>query len=147
VTYGSASNAIPFPDDDEGRERPCFEQVRLHFQELDRELQRLARVALHRCGEWYRHTVAPLPRIQLLDDYLRSLFSDSSAVTVRQHRRRRRVEAARNPVAGCPERGRHRADGAERSGCGAVERLRMLDELLLQRIQPEFIPTALDEFA
>ena len=64
---------IPFPVDAGGLGRSGIEQVRLHTEELDRELLQLARGTFRGPGEWARQTATPLVRIWLIRIYLTSL--------------------------------------------------------------------------
>lgn len=87
------SNVIPFPTDDEARARLDLQQIRLHVQALDHELQELVIGHFWSSGEWAREAAAPIVRTECIRRYLTTAVTSAlkSGSGGRRRRRRRRV--------------------------------------------------------
>jgi hypothetical protein len=85
-------NVIQFPADEGSRARLGFEQIRLHIEELDRELLRLAKGRFRSPGAWARQTATPLVRMRCISSQLASLSMVGLEVST-GHRRRWREDA------------------------------------------------------
>jgi hypothetical protein len=92
VTDKGTSNVIPFPGCN-GPARVGFEQIRLHIDALDRELQTLAQGYPWSPGEWARQTAIPIVRTECIKGYLTAANPVPSAALVGQYRWRRLTRA------------------------------------------------------
>jgi len=126
-------NVIQFPADEAARTRLGFEQVRLHIEELDRELQRLARGDWRSPGGWARQTATPLVRVRCIKGRLASLFVAGPEVPVRHRRRRRDAENARQELNSVLSATATSVAQLSDPAVGAAERREVLKELPLHR--------------
>jgi hypothetical protein len=126
-------NVIQFPADEEARTRLGFEQVRLHIEELDRELQRLARGEWRSPGGWARQTATPLVRMRCIRSCLTSLFVAGPEVPARHRRRWRDAEDTRHELNSVLSATATSVARLSDPAVGAAERREVLKELPLHR--------------
>lgn len=126
-------NVIQFPADEGSRARLDFEQIRLHIEELDRELLRLAKGRFRSPGGWARQTATPLVRMRCISSQLASLSMAGLEVPTGHRRRWRDAEDARQQLQSVLLATATSITGLSDPEIDVVERRELLKELTLHR--------------
>lgn len=142
---GATLTTIPFPADDQTRARLCLEQARLHIEELDRELQRLARGGFRSPGEWARQTATPLVRIRCINSCLTSPAAVDSEAHTGEHWRWGDLENARHELQSVLLATATSVARLSDPVLGTADRRELLKELPLHRARQRRILAALRE--
>lgn len=143
MTGARTSNVIPFPGCD-GRTRVGFEQIRLHVESLDRELQTLAQRHPWSPGEWARQTAIPIVRTERIRGYLTAANAVPPTAMIGQYRRRR-LARARNEFLSALSATRISLTRMGEPGLGPAGRREVLEELSAHRERQRHILKKLEK--
>jgi hypothetical protein len=143
VTDEGASNVIPFPGCN-GPARVGFEQIRLHVEALDRELQTLALGYPWSPGEWARQTAIPIVRTECIRSYLTAAGAVPPTAMMGRYRWRC-LTRARNDLLSALSATRISLTRMGEPGLGPAGRQEVLDKLPRHRDQQRRILRKLEK--